>query len=75
MIVEAALAGQGMAMLRYSLVYQQLQRKQLVKLFDYEYACEYGYYLVAPAHQFDLPKIQQFEQWIKQQILEIQEIQ
>jgi LysR family glycine cleavage system transcriptional activator len=74
MIVEAALAGQGMAMLRYSLVYQQLQRKQLVKLFDYEYACEYGYYLVAPAHHFELPKIQQFEQWIKQEILEIQEI-
>jgi LysR family glycine cleavage system transcriptional activator len=72
MIVEAALAGQGMAMLRYSLIYEQLQRKQLVKLFDYEYPCEYGYYLVAPAHHFEQKKVQQFEQWIKQEIEEIQ---
>lgn len=71
MIVEAALAGQGMAMLRYSLIYQQLQRKQLVKLFEYEYACEYAYYLVAPVHHFEQQKIQQFEQWIKQEMLQI----
>jgi LysR family glycine cleavage system transcriptional activator len=67
-IVEAALAGQGIAMVRYSLIYQQLQRKQLVQLFDYSFPCSYAYYLVAPKHHFNQQKVQKFEGWIKQEM-------
>jgi LysR family glycine cleavage system transcriptional activator len=71
-IVEAALAGQGIAMVRYSLIYQQLRREQLVQLFDYMYPCSYAYYLVAPKHHFMRQKVLQFEQWLKKEMLEIQ---
>ena len=71
-IVEGALAGQGIAMLRYSLIYQQLQRKQLVQLFDYSYPCKYAYHLVAPPHHFNRPKVLQFEQWLKERFLDIE---
>jgi LysR family transcriptional regulator, glycine cleavage system transcriptional activator len=66
-ILEAALAGQGMAMLRYSLIYQQLNRGQLVKVLDFEHPCDYNYYLVAPAHHFNRKKVQVFAAWLKQE--------
>lgn len=65
-ILEAALAGQGMAMLRYSLIYQQLAKNQLVKVLDFEHACDFNYYLVAPEHHFKRAKIIEFEGWLKQ---------
>lgn len=71
-IVEAALAGQGIAMLRHSLIYQQLARQQLVPLFDYSYPCKYAYYLVAPAHHFEQQKVQQFEDWLKKEMQDIE---
>ena len=63
-IVDAALAGQGVAMLRYNLIYQQIQRRQLVSLFDFSHASAYSYYLVAPSHHFSKPKVQLFEKWL-----------
>jgi LysR family glycine cleavage system transcriptional activator len=63
-IVDAALAGQGFAMLRYNLIYQQIQRRQLVSLFDFSHPSAYSYYLVAPSHHFRKPKVQLFEKWL-----------
>jgi len=64
-IVDAALAGQGFAMLRYNLIYQQIQRGQLVSLFDFSHPSAYSYYLVAPSHHFSKPKVQLFEKWLR----------
>ncbi|WP_340678869.1 LysR substrate-binding domain-containing protein [Paraglaciecola sp.] len=66
-ILEAALAGQGMAMLRYSLIYQQLAKNQLVKVLNFEHACDFNYYLVAPEHHFKRTKIIAFENWLKRE--------
>ena len=63
-IVEAALAGQSVAMLRHSLIYEQLARGQLVRLFDFSYPCEYAYYLVAPHQHFAREKVQLFSKWL-----------
>lgn len=63
-IVEAALAGQGVAMLRHSLIYEQLARRQLVRLFDFSYPCEYAYYLVAPQQHYTRQKVQLFSNWL-----------
>jgi LysR family glycine cleavage system transcriptional activator len=63
-IVDAALAGQGVAMLRYNLIYQQIQRKQLVQLFDFSHPSAYSYYLVAPKHHFNREKVKLFETWL-----------
>lgn len=70
-IVEAALAGQGMAMVRHSLVYEQIQKQQLVKLFDFEYSSEYSYFLVAPPHHFGQEKIRCFENWLRAAMADI----
>ncbi len=70
-IIDAALAGQGFAMLRYNLIYQQIQRQQLVSLFDFSYPSAYSYYLVAPSHHFSKPKVQLFEKWLIEALAEI----
>lgn len=64
-IIDAALAGQGFAMLRYNLIYQQIQHGQLVSLFDFSHPSAYSYYLVAPGHHFNRPKVQIFEKWLR----------
>jgi LysR family glycine cleavage system transcriptional activator len=70
-IVDAALAGQGFAMLRYNLIYQQIQRQQLVSLFDFSHPSAYSYYLVAPNHHFSKPKVQLFEKWLSEALEDI----
>lgn len=70
-IIDAALAGQGFAMLRYNLIYQQLQRGQLVSLFDFRHPSAYSYYLVAPSHHFSKPKVQLFAKWLIESLAEI----
>jgi LysR family glycine cleavage system transcriptional activator len=70
-IIDAALAGQGFAMLRYNLIYQQIQRRQLITLFDFSHPSVYSYYLVAPSHHFNKPKVQLFEKWLNQALKDI----
>jgi LysR family glycine cleavage system transcriptional activator len=70
-IVDAALAGQGFAMLRYNLIYQQLQRQQLVSLFNFSHPSAYSYYLVAPSHHFNKTKVQLFEKWLIEALADI----
>ncbi|AGH46619.1 LysR family transcriptional regulator [Paraglaciecola psychrophila 170] len=70
-IVDAVLAGQGFAMLRYNLIYQQIQRRQLVSLFDFSHPSAYSYYLIAPSHHFNKPKVQLFEKWLIEAIADI----
>lgn len=70
-IIDAALAGQGFAMLRYNLIYQQIQRRQLVTLFDFSHPSTYSYYLVAPSQHFSKPKVQLFEKWLRAALKDI----
>jgi len=70
-IVDAALAGQGFAMLRYNLKCQQLQRQQLVSLFDFSHPSACFYYLVAPSHHFNKIKVQLFERWLIEALADI----
>ncbi|MFQ3190728.1 MAG: LysR family glycine cleavage system transcriptional activator [Paraglaciecola sp.] len=70
-IIDAALAGQGFTMLRYNLIYQQIQRRQLMTLFDFSHASAYSYYLVAPSHHFNKPKVQLFEKWLIEALVDI----
>lgn len=63
-LVGAVLAGQGVAMVRRSLVIDYLRNGQLVQLFDFSHACEWTYYMVAPEYHFSFPKVQAFEKWL-----------
>jgi LysR family glycine cleavage system transcriptional activator len=57
--------------LRYSLIYQQLEKGQLVQLFGYEQKCDYAYYIVAPAHYFKRHKITYSEDWLCTELLDM----
>ncbi|WP_210395119.1 LysR substrate-binding domain-containing protein [Motiliproteus sediminis] len=65
MLVEAVLAGQGLSLLRFSLVYELLARKQLICPLPVWLKSRYDYYLVAPPAHFKRPKVRQFEQWLR----------
>lgn len=66
-LVGAVLAGQGVSMIRQSLVEDYLQNGQLVKLFDFAHQCRDSYYLVAPQHHFKFEKVKVFEQWVREE--------
>ncbi len=66
-VIEGALAVQGIALVRHSLAWKYLQQGLLVKLGDVEVKPRYRYYLVAPQPYFKREKIKQFSEWINQQ--------
>jgi len=68
MLVEAVLSGQGFAMLRYSLVYELLERGQLICPVNSYLKSAYDFYLVAPQLHFKRPKVQQFESWLRNEL-------
>lgn len=72
MLIDALLAGQGLSILRYSVIYELLDRQQLICPLPLALPSDYRYYLVAPAHHFKRPKVQQFSHWIAQEIQTIE---
>lgn len=72
MLVDALLAAQGLSVLRYSVVYELIEREQLICPLFMSLATDYHYYLVAPEHHFKRAKVKLFAQWIRQEIKEIE---
>ncbi|WP_427983489.1 LysR substrate-binding domain-containing protein [Agarivorans sp.] len=70
MVIEGALAVQGIALVRHSLAWRYIQQGLLIKLSKVEVKPPYSYYLVAPEPYFNREKIKQFNAWISQQALE-----
>lgn len=62
--LQAAIAGQGVALARRVLVADDLAAGRLVRLFDVLLPGDYAYYLVAPAHYFTRPKVKAFREWL-----------
>lgn len=72
MLVDAALSGQGIALIRYSLAYKHIERGQLVCPLPIYWNSPYAYYLVtSPAH-LKRDKVTKFSSWIKNEIEEIE---
>jgi len=71
MLVEALLSGQGLALLRYSLAYQLLERGQLVCPVPVYLKSRFDYYLVAPEAYFQRPKVRLFETWLQREVAEV----
>jgi LysR family glycine cleavage system transcriptional activator len=63
-VLEGALAGQGVAMVRHSLAWKFIEQGLIQKVDRYEVRSGYSYYLVAPTPYFKREKVTQFEQWI-----------
>ncbi|MFC3853928.1 transcriptional regulator GcvA [Salinispirillum marinum] len=68
MLVDAAMGGQGVALVRRSLVQHFVDQGALKKLFALELDSPYGYYLVAPEAHFVRAKVKWFMQWMKEEV-------
>ncbi len=55
-------------MVRHSLVAEAIAQNQLVKLFDEVVELEPQYYLCAPEHYFEYPKIKLFSDWLMKEV-------
>lgn len=68
LLIDAALAGQGLALVRRSLVQDLLERKALVAVFDTELEAAGAYYLTAPEAHFVRVKVRAFVQWLREEL-------
>lgn len=73
LLMDAALNGQGIAPVRFSLAYELIRRGQLVCPLAVYWDSPYTYFLVAPEAHFSRPKVAAFSQWIKQQTAVIED--
>jgi LysR family glycine cleavage system transcriptional activator len=63
-VVQAALAGQGVALAHAPLAIDQLDAGQLVPLFDYPYPTQYAYYLVSTERSRQREHVRAFAAWV-----------
>ncbi|MGO2513039.1 LysR substrate-binding domain-containing protein [Marinomonas polaris] len=67
-LVEALLSRQGLAMMRYGLVYEQIEKGQLICPLPIYMKSQYDFYLVAPAPHFKYQKVMAFKRWIEDEV-------
>ena len=72
-VTDAALSAQGVAMVRHSLVAEAISQQQLLRLFDEVVELDQKYFLCAPAHYYEYPKIKIFSDWLIQEINDFQQ--
>ena len=63
-VLAAAELGQGLALARWSLVAGDLAAGRLVRPSNQSVRQKNAYYFVAPPHQYELPKVQHFRDWL-----------
>jgi len=64
LVLQAAIAGQGVALGRSSMTHDALASGQLVKPFNLILPGDLAFYIVAPAASFDKPKVKAFREWV-----------
>ncbi|MBI3146243.1 MAG: transcriptional regulator GcvA [Pseudogulbenkiania sp.] len=67
MVIQAAVAGLGIAVLPHFLVQEELQSGRLVVAVDKPVRSQHAYYLVHPATKADLYKVRVFREWLLEQ--------
>lgn len=67
MVIEAAIAGQGVALARSNLVSDDLAAGRLVHPFGDPKKVQHSYYFVCPPHQLPSRRIQLFLTWLKEE--------
>jgi LysR family glycine cleavage system transcriptional activator len=68
LMLEAAIAGEGIALARHSLVAGDLRERRLVRLFDVAVPSPHAYYLVHPKRLDGTPKLAAFRDWLGEEI-------
>ncbi|MFK3858009.1 LysR substrate-binding domain-containing protein [Pseudoalteromonas rhizosphaerae] len=64
LVIQATLAGQGIALVRRRLIESHIKFGQLEVYPNFEYNCHYKYYLVGPKEHFNWPKVIAFQAWL-----------
>ncbi len=64
LVIQTAIAGQGIALGRSSIAHAALMSGQLIKPFDLTIPSDLAFYIVAPEGNFNKPKVKSFRQWI-----------
>lgn len=64
MLIQAALAGQGVALARSVLVDDELAAGRLIRPFGFSVPADYAYYLVCPHYTAERPKLVAFREWL-----------
>ncbi|TMS57156.1 transcriptional regulator GcvA [Imbroritus primus] len=64
LLLLAAAQGQGVALVRSSLAYNELASGKLVRLFDIAVPCPWEYYFVCPPPLLETAKMQAFRTWL-----------
>lgn len=72
-VIDAALAAQGVAMVRHSLAAEFIAQGNLVRLFGAPVALDQAFYLCAPAYHFQRQKVKYFVDWIQLQAAEFKQ--
>ena len=67
-LLSAAVAGEGVALLRRSLVADDIKARRLVCPFGPVFPTRFVYSLVAPPHKAELPKVIAFRNWISAEV-------
>lgn len=67
MLIQAAVAGQGVALARGALAADDLASGRLVRPFDFNLPAEFAYYIVCPEATADQPKVVAFREWLLQE--------
>lgn len=65
-VLTAAEQGRGLALARWSLVAGDLAAGRLVRPSDQSVRQQHAYYFVAPAQNFELPKVRRFRDWLRE---------
>jgi LysR family glycine cleavage system transcriptional activator len=64
LVLDAAAAGQGVALAKAQLASEDLRTGRLIRPFGGEQRVDFGYYFVRPADKQNLPKVQAFRAWL-----------
>ena len=68
MLLQAAIAGQGITLARAIIAEDDLDAGRLVRPFDVSILSAFQYYFVCPLDRLDEPKIHAFHTWIRNAI-------
>lgn len=63
-VIDAAIAGQGVALARSALAAHDIRTGKLVRLFDVSLPAPYGYFIVCPKASAEQDKVARFREWL-----------
>ncbi len=64
LVIDAAIAGQGVALARSALVERDLNEGRLIRPLTQQTAAEFAYWIVCLPQAADVPKSSRFREWL-----------